>query len=180
MYELFILGELFDTPMHGYLLHSILVHVLGPLRQVSWGSLYMVLRRLEESGDIEEAVRGDGESSRRPRKVYRITPPGRRTLLHLMERPLEHTMDTDEVFRIKLSKFHVVSEDVQRNILQQYKVFIEMELGGAEVSKERVMGETRIPDAERPHILSVIDYEMVVCEARLRWVDARLDASSLD
>lgn len=30
MYELFILGELMDYPMHGYLVHTTLKNVLGP------------------------------------------------------------------------------------------------------------------------------------------------------
>lgn len=35
--ELFILGELTGSPMHGYLLHTILNGIIGPTRKISWG-----------------------------------------------------------------------------------------------------------------------------------------------
>ena len=76
MYELFILGELMDQPMHGYLLREIINLAIGPLRQMSWGALYPLLRRLEADALIEQSPEPSG-SGDRPRKIYRITSAGR-------------------------------------------------------------------------------------------------------
>ena len=92
MYELFVLGELADKPMHGYLLHSILISVLGPRRPVSWGSLYPVLKQLEDEGAIEQ-VAPDEPGPGRPKKIYRITELGRQRLMRLMAKLLEHHVD---------------------------------------------------------------------------------------
>src|SRR5579871_5535110 len=45
-YELFVLGELVNGPMHGYLLREILNRVLGPYRTMSWGVLYPLIHAL--------------------------------------------------------------------------------------------------------------------------------------
>ncbi|EPZ50917.1 hypothetical protein N007_20895 [Alicyclobacillus acidoterrestris ATCC 49025] len=171
LYELFILGELKDSPMHGYLLHQILSQTLGPLRQVSWGTLYSVIARLEEEGLIQQ-IPQLGESSRgKPRKVYQITAAGDAEFYRLVRRPFEHNQETEDLFRIKLSKFHHLSHDMQLEILRQYKVFLEVEAGGLEAHAEHVRKASSISEAERPHILNVLDYELTICEAKLAWVD---------
>lgn len=52
MLELAILGE-FSTPQHGYELRKRLSTTLGPLRRLSFGSLYPALHRLLEQGLIQ-------------------------------------------------------------------------------------------------------------------------------
>lgn len=173
MYELFILGELADKPMHGYLLHNILTSVLGPLRPVSWGSLYPILKKLEDEGAIEQAATGDPVSGR-PKKVYCITAMGRQRFNRLMAKPLEHHMDAEDIFRIKVSKFHLIDVAMQREILWQYKLFLELLLDGMEMAQRRVEEEPCISSHERPYILSVIAYDRISYEARLRWVAEQL------
>ena len=56
MYELFVLGELVHKPMHGYLLQRVVQEAIGPVRQMSWGALYPLLKRLERDGLITRAV----------------------------------------------------------------------------------------------------------------------------
>ncbi|MGB5564820.1 MAG: PadR family transcriptional regulator, partial [Acidimicrobiia bacterium] len=69
MLDFAILGLLREKPRHGYELKR----ALGDLGfwQVSFGSLYPALRRLEKGGFIE-ATKGEGR-----RKAYRITETGR-------------------------------------------------------------------------------------------------------
>ncbi|KHF35399.1 Transcriptional regulator PadR-like family protein [Paenibacillus sp. P1XP2] len=54
MYELFILGELMNNPMHGYLLHQILNGIVGPTRKVSWGAIYPLIHGMVADGLIEQ------------------------------------------------------------------------------------------------------------------------------
>ncbi|MFT0763033.1 PadR family transcriptional regulator [Actinomyces sp. F1_1611] len=79
MLELAILGELHD-PKHGYELRQSLSAALGPLRRLSFGSLYPALHRLSDQGLIK--VVGDGGSSRTSRRqvIYQITAGGREYL----------------------------------------------------------------------------------------------------
>ncbi len=107
MSELVILGELYDTPMHGYLLQQILTQVLGPMRTVSWGMLYPVLQRLHPEG-VTALSKANRKATGRPKKVYAITEQGRIQFRRLMARPLDHNAESEDIFRIKLAKFHLV------------------------------------------------------------------------
>ena len=82
MYELFILGKLMHRPMHGYLLQSIINAALGPHRRLGWGTLYPLLRRLENGGFIsaQRAKSSDGRGT----KTYRVTAKGRERFFELM------------------------------------------------------------------------------------------------
>ncbi|MFB5190581.1 PadR family transcriptional regulator [Alicyclobacillus fastidiosus] len=174
MYELFILGELKDKPMHGYLLHRILSQTLGPLRQVSWGVLYSVIARMEEEGHIQQVTDHVASGRGKPRKVYEITPSGNAEFQRLVRRPFEHNQETEDLFRVKLGKFHHIDKPVQLDILRQYKAFLEVAAGGLEVQADHVKKEPCISDEERPHLLHVIDYEVTIYDAKIAWVEAMI------
>ncbi|PSR22481.1 MAG: PadR family transcriptional regulator [Sulfobacillus acidophilus] len=174
MYELFVLGELSDGPMHGYLLHEVLVKVLGPTRGVSWGTLYPVLKHLDEQSYIHQ-VDGGSLYHGRARKVYEITAIGRGHFFELMAKPLAHNADADDIFRIKLSKFHLIDVSLRREILHQYKMFLDFVLNGLVLNQERVTRESAISEAERPDIVQAIDYQIHSYTARLVWVTQKLE-----
>ena len=71
MYELFILSKLMHRPMHGYLIHAILNSAVGPFRQVSWGTLYPLMKKLENSGLIV-AVDEEAEDARGKKRSRRL------------------------------------------------------------------------------------------------------------
>lgn len=56
MLELALLGLLKERPMHGYDLRKRLREEFGPLANLSFGSLYPALARLERSGAVREAM----------------------------------------------------------------------------------------------------------------------------
>ncbi|UAL31133.1 PadR family transcriptional regulator [Nocardioides rotundus] len=74
--DLAVLASLTDGPLHGYAIaQSLAAHGFGRLRG---GSLYPVLNRLEEAGDVEAAwVEGHGGPGRRE---YALTGAGRERL----------------------------------------------------------------------------------------------------
>lgn len=90
MLELAILGEL-QVPLHGYELRKRLSQSLGPVRRLSFGSLYPALHRLEERGLIR-VTSPTSAGPRRPEKTgdkaapsrkqisYQITPVGQEYL----------------------------------------------------------------------------------------------------
>ncbi len=63
MIELAILGLLKERPMHGYDLRKRLKDDFGPLANISYGSLYPALERLEKAGAITPIIPGAGEEA---------------------------------------------------------------------------------------------------------------------
>lgn len=97
MLELAILGEL-DEPIHGYQLRSRLSVALGPVRRLSFGSLYPALHRLSAAGLIDEVNSPQTSSlpERTPRRqvIYRLTDEGR---AYLEEHLKEASTDDDSL-----------------------------------------------------------------------------------
>src|SRR5688572_2586452 len=105
--ELAVLGLLKEGPMHGYDLRKRLSFTLGPLYAVSYGSLYPCLKRLRQSGLVQEhpaepkprrRTRAAEPAKttltiRRRRKVYEITPQGETFFFEQLE--LGAVYDTD-------------------------------------------------------------------------------------
>jgi DNA-binding PadR family transcriptional regulator len=124
MLELAVLGLLAEQPRHGYDLKKRLSETLGPLRGVSFGSLYPALRRLERTGAIVAvddepgasgtpfvptgSLKGDlaaarmrlrARPTRRNRRAYAITDHGRELFAELLTDPAD---DDERAFAVKL------------------------------------------------------------------------------
>ena len=84
MFELAILGLLKESAMHGYQLKKRLADTLGSFWQVSYGSLYPALRRLQPQGAVEMMF--PKEDVGRRKNVYRITEKGEELFAELLER----------------------------------------------------------------------------------------------
>lgn len=52
MYDLFVLGQLMDESMSGYLMRQILQQIVGRQRKISFGMIYPLFKRLNEAGYI--------------------------------------------------------------------------------------------------------------------------------
>ncbi len=76
--DLLILKILAIEPLHGWAIGQRLKHVSGDVLQVSDGSLYPALHKLEQQGWITAEWR-PSENNRRA-KFYALTRPGRRQL----------------------------------------------------------------------------------------------------
>jgi len=74
MLEMAVLGLLKDRTMHGYELKKELGATLGQFWQVSYGSLYPTIRRLEVEGAVER-IFPKADVVRR-KNIYRITAKG--------------------------------------------------------------------------------------------------------
>src|SRR5919204_5593228 len=102
MLELAILGLLKERAMHGYQLKRRLADTLGGFWQVSYGSLYPALKRLQR----EEAVQMifPREQVGRRKNVYRITEKGEALFAELLERAGQESWE-DNRFRVRLAFF---------------------------------------------------------------------------
>ncbi|KEQ26376.1 PadR family transcriptional regulator [Paenibacillus tyrfis] len=157
MFELFILGELTGSPMHGYLLHTILNGIIGPTRKISWGVLYPLIHSLLADGLIEqvpdEQQEGERQGRGKKKKMYRITEDGRRRFFRLMEEPIPYSTDYELQFYSKFSNFDMISRELQFLILHQYKDYLRFELRHEEERVEYVSKDEMMPDEERQYNL---------------------------
>ena len=80
MLDMLVLQTLLLGPAHGYAVARTIQQRSDDQLQVGQGSLYPALQRLEEAGAIA-SFWGTSENNRRAR-YYRLTPAGRRRLLH--------------------------------------------------------------------------------------------------
>jgi DNA-binding PadR family transcriptional regulator len=121
MLELAILGLLYEAPVHGYELRKQLGVRLGGLRLFSYGSLYPALRRLTRAGLIAEDSEPPGEpgawSSRRRRRVYRITAEGKERFAELLADSGPQAWD-DDGFGVHLAFFSRTPAEIRVRILE--------------------------------------------------------------
>ncbi|WP_248925814.1 PadR family transcriptional regulator [Paenibacillus hamazuiensis] len=127
MYELFVLGQLMSGDKHGYLLQERLKHTVGPIRQISSGTLYPLLSRMAENGWITLRLEEEQQGGR-PRKIYSITDAGRERFHVLILSPLEHNLDTELIFHLKMALFRYVPKDIQIACLEQYMEYVRYNL----------------------------------------------------
>jgi transcriptional regulator len=82
--DMLVLQTLLIAPAHGYTIARVIEQRSDAFLQVEQGSLYPALNRLEDRGWVD-SYWATSENNRRAR-YYRLTPKGRRQLLHESER----------------------------------------------------------------------------------------------
>src|SRR5437588_10864847 len=116
--ELAVLGLLHESPLHGYELRKRLSALFGPVRRISYGSLYPCLKDLVADGLIAEdesaSVAGVGK---RGRTVYKLTAEGKE---RLQEQLGDHGPAAweDDSFGVRLALFSQTDADVRLKILE--------------------------------------------------------------
>jgi DNA-binding PadR family transcriptional regulator len=104
MFEIAALGLLQREPLHGYRLKQQLELFMSGCISANYGTIYPLLRRLEQQGAI--AVVGDGASNR---KIYSLTDEGRAYWQQkMMEHPQESWVNARSRFMIKFFFFEYI------------------------------------------------------------------------
>ncbi len=184
IYELFVLGELMVQPMYGYWLHEVVNHVLGPFHQLSWGTLYPLIRRLEQEGlATSETEHKHGHFSHaareqaQARRVYRITEAGRERFFALMLDPGEYSNACPDLFTIKLTKFGFLTPEQRLLVLHQYRDYLSYLRGywqGGQSEFSDASKEAAISESELPFILQLFDYHQHNLSAEISWLDEQI------
>jgi DNA-binding PadR family transcriptional regulator len=185
---LFVLGELMVQPMYGYWLHEVVNRVLGPFHQLSWGTLYPLIRRLEQEGlaaSETEQKRGlfhhGTHTQAQARRVYRITEAGRERFFELMLAPGEYCHAYPDLFAIKLTKFGFLTPEQRLLVLRHYQGYLSYLRDYWQSGQSEVSAKTEITDSERTFILQLFDYHLRALDAEISWLDdqiARLTAEA--
>src|SRR5271166_2093116 len=158
MLDLAILGLLEEGELHGYEIRRRLREHLGLLANVSFGSLYPALARLEASGAVEAAEASEagaprrasvpptgslsgewavlkarrrhaGTRGRRSRKVYRITAAGRAQFAELLA---GGGTDDARSFGLRLAFARHLAPQARLALLERRRALLVQRLGEAE------------------------------------------------
>jgi PadR family transcriptional regulator AphA len=155
-----LLGFLMEGPMHGYDLHRRVEEDLGRIWYMGLSNVYSALNRLEEAGQVTSTL--DSQESRPTRKVYHITPAGRKAFLDWVHQPVPAMKDMRVEFPAKLYFFRTLNlEHVEKLIAAQ-----------GEVCRERVKRLERNVAQCGAHDFDrlVFDFRRRQIEAILRWL----------
>ncbi|HEY5437939.1 MAG TPA: PadR family transcriptional regulator [Acidimicrobiales bacterium] len=141
MLDIAILGLLMDRDHHGYEIRTQLRDRLGVWANVSFGSIYPALARLERQGCVEAVTSSEnrvnalstgslaGERAslrslratpglgRRGRKVYRITERGRHDFLALLADPA--TIDDSKNFWLRMALAKYLTPTLRVGLLER-------------------------------------------------------------
>jgi DNA-binding PadR family transcriptional regulator len=116
--ELAVLGLLHESPLHGYELSKRLKGVLGPLRAISYGSLYPCLNELQRAGYITtDDSASESGPGRRKKHVYKLTADGKERLQEQLAEGGPSAWD-DEAFGVRFAFFSQTDADVRLRILE--------------------------------------------------------------
>lgn len=179
IYELFVLGELMVQPMYGYQLHEVVNKALGPFHRLSWGTLYPLIRRLEQEGlATAETEHRHGffhhEARTQARRVYSITEAGRQRFFALMLEPGEYCRAYPDLFAIKLTKFGFLTPEQRLLVLQQYRGYLSYLRNHWQSGCGEIAGIVDIAESERPFILQLFDYHLHTLAAEVSWLDDQI------
>src|SRR2546430_14032088 len=122
MLELAILGLLKERAMHGYQLKKRLADTLGGFWQVSYGSLYPALKRLQREGAVEMIFPRDQVGRRK--NVYRITEQGEVLFTELLERAGQEATEGN-AFSVRLAFFRYLKPETRIRRLERRRAFLE-------------------------------------------------------
>lgn len=176
LYELFVLGELLSGPRYGYLLREILNHILGPHQQISWGTLYPLIHRLEGEKLViaeTEVMTDQAEqgAKRKQRNLYTITDAGRDYFQTIINKAIPYTNYSTELFTMKLNYFDFLTVAEQLAILQHHQSYLQTQTVFIQRQLARVLANARIAEAERLRIKWVISFRTSHIAAEQAWVD---------
>jgi DNA-binding PadR family transcriptional regulator len=188
MLDLALLGVLEDGPQHGYELRKRLKSQFGTLANVSFGSIYPALSRLERSGAVEtvgapppiamapptgslsgeraamRARRRVATRGRRSRKVYRITATGRQLFLALLT---ETTADDARSFLLRLSLARYMDPAARLGLLERRRTQLVAHRGEILADED--------PGLD-PYARSVVEHLVGGVDRDISWIDRLTDA----
>jgi DNA-binding PadR family transcriptional regulator len=162
MIELAILGLLKEQAMHGYQLRKRLADTLGSFWQVSYGSLYPTLRRLQKEGAVEMVF--PKEQVGRRKNVYRITEKGEALFAELLERAGQDASE-DSGFSVRFAFFQYLKPETRIRLLERRRTFLE---GRWSHLKDSVQ---RLKEGIDSYTLSLMNHELAATETDIRWLD---------
>ena len=186
--DIAILGLLMDRDHHGYEVRSQLRDRLGVWANVSFGSIYPALARLERYGFVEAVTSSEPRTSslstgslsgeraslrslratpgigRRGRKVYRITERGRLEFVRLLADPA--TLDDSKNFSRRMALAKYLTPSLRVGLLERRRADLVGRLAEVRAGADNEQLDT--------YARSVMDHAAKGVELDLAWIDSLL------
>ncbi|MGH9019816.1 MAG: PadR family transcriptional regulator [Acidimicrobiales bacterium] len=189
MLDIAILGLLMERDHHGYEIRAQLRERLGVWANVSFGSIYPALARLERLG-LVEAVASEARATlsalstgslageraslrarrattglgRRGRKVYRITERGRGDFVSMLANPA--TVDDSRNFSLRMALARYLTPSLRVTLLERRRTDLVQRLAEVRASATN----EQLDDYAR----DVMTHAAQGVELDLEWIDAKL------
>ena len=188
MLDLAILGLLMDRDHHGYEIRTQVRDRLGVSSNLSFGSIYPALARLERQGLVEVATVADAKPSalstgslsgeraslralratqslgRRGRKVYSITPLGRQTFVALLSDPA--TVDDGRNFSLRMALARYLTPSLRVVLLERRRTDLVERLAEMQAGAHNEQLDS--------YARSVMAHTAKAVELDLEWIDTLL------
>lgn len=161
-----ILSLLRLGPMSGYDIKTACESLFSHFWTESFGSIYPILKKLEEQRQVR-SYEDDKQSGRRNRRVYQITPAGRKTLRSWIAKPPVERSLRDELY-LKLFNASFVPVEIHQSHIEQ--LLSQQTQLKQDLAKH--MRELKAQHADSPdytHWRLVIRAGQLSCDARLKW-----------
>ena len=157
--EYVLLGALFQGPKHGYEIMNFLDSALQSTWHVSSSQLYVLLKRLESQGLLKCSLKA--QKTRPAKRVFSLTPVGRKGFLDWLRSPVEHVRDLRIEFIAKLFFFHRLSVKGGEDLI---KIQVESLEG---LKKKLRKGRDKEND---PFKKTVLGIKLLTIEAWVQWL----------
>jgi DNA-binding PadR family transcriptional regulator len=159
-----ILGLLADRPLHGYELKAAYEEELVPSAQLNYGQVYTTLDRLGRDGLVAHEV--VSQTERPDKKVYALTPAGRRELKDWLSRPSQLDLDLrNETFlKLILARHLKDSDPLSILAVERRASFARLH----EVTQARACAQLERAPLQT---LLVLDLAVLRLEAFIKWLE---------
>ena len=157
--EYVLLGALFQGPKHGYEIMHFLDTSLQSAWKVSSSQLYVLLKRLESQGLLKCSLKA--QKTRPAKRVFSLTPFGRKGFLDWLRSPVEHVRHLRIEFIAKLFFFYRFSVKGGEDLI---KIQIDLLEG---LKKKIKKGRDKEDD---PFKKLVFEIKIVTIEGWLQWL----------
>ncbi len=196
MLDLAILGLLHDQELHGYEIRRRLRDELGLFANISFGSLYPALSRLEKAGAVTIAEHdgaavvavpmpltgslsgeraglrarraGSARGTKRSRKVYRITEAGHRHFEQLLDADEPAGTDDTRSFNLRLAFARYLAPQARLALLERRRSHLARRLS---TDRVRAAGQG-LDDYAR----SLVEHGTEATEHDIAWLDRLIEA----
>jgi DNA-binding PadR family transcriptional regulator len=173
VYELFLLGKLLARPWYGYEFHQVLNAFVGPPRQISWGTIYPLFRRMQARGFIHPISHQTSEDGP-DRHAYTITAAGKRRFHELMIEERKTNADYRETFRAKVGNFSRVDNATRKSVTRNYLQRIVSIQAHTTRQYDLVQHVATLNEDERTMILRAIRHERSLVEYEINWLQKEM------
>ena len=169
MLELAVLGLLKEKPMYGYEVKKRLDERLGHTWKFSYGSLYPTLKKLSKLEAVEMEF-PDGETARKKKIVYRITPKGEEIFEALLDESGAAATEDREAFMMRLAFFRYTKPETRRRLLERRRGYLQDRLAKM---KESLKNLRERVDA---YSLELMQYGANETEHDIHWLETMIEA----